>query len=108
VASDAHAALKDGLKAVDNVLSFAKTGAGKPSAKERSLFVASVALSYAVWENFVEDLAIEAAGFPLDADRGWRCARERKDVHLARRNAVGSRRASRMACVMGRPDPRAG
>jgi hypothetical protein len=63
VASHAHDALKDGLTAVDNVLSFAKTGAGKPSAKERSLFVASVALSYAVWENFAEDLLIEGAEF---------------------------------------------
>lgn len=61
--SDAHEALKEGLKAVDNVLSFAKTGVGKPSTKERSLFVASVALSYAVWENFVEDLLIKAVEF---------------------------------------------
>jgi hypothetical protein len=45
-----------GLKAVDNVLSFAKTRPGKPSAKERSLFVAPVALSYAVWESFAEDV----------------------------------------------------
>lgn len=55
--------LEPGLKAVDNVLSFAKSGAGKPSAKERSLFVGSIALSYAVWENFAEDLAVEAVTF---------------------------------------------
>lgn len=61
--SDALKNLVPGLKAVDNVLSFAKSGAGKPSAKERSLFVASIALSYAVWESFAEDLAVEAATF---------------------------------------------
>lgn len=49
--------LGTGLKA------FAKTTGGKPSAQERSLFVASVALSYAVWENYTEDLAVEAATF---------------------------------------------
>jgi hypothetical protein len=57
--SEAHKA----LKAVDNVLSFAKPTGGKPSAQERSLFVAAVALAYAVWENYVEDLLIEAVGF---------------------------------------------
>lgn len=57
--TDLHA----GLKAVDNVLSFAKSGVGKPLAKERSLFVASVALSYAVWENYVEEVAIEVTRF---------------------------------------------
>jgi hypothetical protein len=61
--SDALQNLEPGLKAVDNVLSFVKSGAGKPSAKERSLFVASIALSYAVWENFAEDLAMEAVTF---------------------------------------------
>jgi hypothetical protein len=57
-ASLAH--LATGLKAVDNVLSFAKPGGGRPSTKDRSLFVASVALSYAVWENFAEDVVVEA------------------------------------------------
>jgi hypothetical protein len=61
--SDARKSLTDGLGAVDNVLSFAKSTKGKPSSQERSLFVASVALSYAVWENFVEDLVIEATTF---------------------------------------------
>ncbi len=51
--------LRGGLKAVDDVLSFAKSGVGKPSKKEQSLFVASVALSYAVWENYVEEVAVE-------------------------------------------------
>lgn len=61
--SAARKNLISGMKSVDNVLSFAKTGQGKPSAAERSLFVASVALSYAVWENFAEDLAVESVTF---------------------------------------------
>lgn len=63
LSSDALNSLSNGLGAVDNVLSFAKPTKGKPSNQERSLFVASVALSYAVWENFVEDLVIEATRF---------------------------------------------
>jgi hypothetical protein len=55
--------LQSGLGAVDDVLSFAKSGVGKPSKQEQSLFVASVALSYAVWENYVEEVAIEATAF---------------------------------------------
>ncbi|MGA2319737.1 MAG: hypothetical protein ABSG95_03210 [Solirubrobacteraceae bacterium] len=59
--SKALADLRKGLKAVDDVLSYVKTSAGKPSKPEQSLFVASVALSYAMWENYVEEVAIEAA-----------------------------------------------
>jgi hypothetical protein len=55
--------LRSGLGAVDDVLGFAKDGRGKPTTEERSLFVASVALSYAVWENYVEEVAIEATAF---------------------------------------------
>jgi hypothetical protein len=58
--SQAFRDLQTGLVSVDDVLSYAKTGVGKPKREERSLFVASVALSYAMWENYVEDVAIEA------------------------------------------------
>ena len=61
--SNAIADLRSGLGAVDDVLSFAKSGVGKPTKKEQSLFVASVALSYAVWENYVEEVAIEVTEF---------------------------------------------
>jgi hypothetical protein len=61
--SQAFQDLGGGLKAVDDVLSFAKPSVGKPTDQERSLFVASVALSYAVWENYVEEVAIEATRF---------------------------------------------
>jgi len=57
--SKALQSLRSGLGAVDNVLSFSKSTAGKPSNGEKSLFVASVALSYAVWENYAEEVAIE-------------------------------------------------
>ena len=52
--------LRVGLSAVDDVLGYAKSGRGKPKKEEQSLFVASVALSYAMWENYVEEVAIEA------------------------------------------------
>ncbi len=61
LASQALADLRKGLNAVDDVLSYVKTSAGKPSKPEQSLFVASVALSYAMWENYVEEVAIEVA-----------------------------------------------
>jgi hypothetical protein len=40
-------------------LSLAKDGRGKPSVEERALFAAAVVFTYGVWENFVEQLAIE-------------------------------------------------
>jgi len=55
--------LQKGLGAVDDVLSFVKQTAGKPSKPEKSLFVASVGLSYAMWENYVEEAAIEVTVF---------------------------------------------
>jgi hypothetical protein len=55
--------LRKGLVAVDDVLGFVKQTAGKPSKPEKSLFVASVGLSYAMWENYVEEVAIEVTTF---------------------------------------------
>jgi hypothetical protein len=46
---------------VDNLLSFAKDGRGKPSVEERALFAAAVVFTYGIWENFVEQLAVELA-----------------------------------------------
>lgn len=57
----AHVNLGDALAVVDNLLSFAKDGKGKPSAKERALFAAAVVFTYGVWENFIEQLVIEIA-----------------------------------------------
>jgi hypothetical protein len=57
--SEAACLADSGLKIVDNVLSYAKTGVGKPGQKEQSLFIASTAMAYAVWENYVEQVAIE-------------------------------------------------
>jgi hypothetical protein len=51
------------LEIVDNVLSYAKTGAGKPGKREQALFLASTAMAYAVWENYVEQVAIEVVEF---------------------------------------------
>jgi hypothetical protein len=48
-----------GMRVVDGLMSFASDGRGKPTESQRSLYLAAVAFSYAVWENFIEDLAIE-------------------------------------------------
>src|SRR5581483_8746301 len=57
----AHRSIGDAVGVVDNLLSFAKGGKGKPSEKERALFAAAVVFTYGIWENFVEQLAIELA-----------------------------------------------
>lgn len=44
-------------------MSWAKDSAGKPNADERNLFMAAVAFAYGVWENYVEQLAIELVGY---------------------------------------------
>lgn len=53
----------EGLEIVDNVLSFGKSGVGNPGKREQSLFLSSTAMAYAVWENYVEQVAIELAEF---------------------------------------------
>ena len=55
----AHHSVGDALAVVDNLLSYVKDGQGKPSVKERALFAAAVVFTYGIWENFVEQLAIE-------------------------------------------------
>jgi RiboL-PSP-HEPN len=60
-ATDSHSSIAASLAVVDNLLGFAKDGKGKPSVKERALFAAAVVFTYGIWENFVEQLAIELA-----------------------------------------------
>ncbi|NOZ23842.1 MAG: hypothetical protein GXP25_22415, partial [Planctomycetes bacterium] len=59
--TDAHKSVKSSLKVVDGVLSYMKDTKGKPAAKERALFAAAVVFTYGIWENYVEQLAIELA-----------------------------------------------
>ncbi|MGB5135251.1 MAG: HEPN domain-containing protein [Prochlorococcaceae cyanobacterium] len=47
------------LNSVDELLTLVKDGKGKPSGKERAVFAAAVVFLYGIWENFVEQLAIE-------------------------------------------------
>jgi len=60
--TSALASAEKSLKTVENLLSFVKGGQGKPSAKERAIFAAAVVFLYGVWENYVEQLAIELVG----------------------------------------------
>ena len=57
--SPAHGHVKSGLSVIDNVTGYVKAGVGKPSAKERALFAAAIVFAYGVWENYVEQLAID-------------------------------------------------
>lgn len=61
LASWTHAALNadEGMKVPDGLMSFAKDTRGKPPVQQRTLYLAAVSFGYAVWENYVEDLAIE-------------------------------------------------
>jgi hypothetical protein len=58
----AHHSVGDALKVVDNLLSYVKDGQGKPAVKERALFAAAVVFTYGIWENYVEQLAMELVG----------------------------------------------
>jgi hypothetical protein len=55
-----------GLEIVDNVLSYAKTTVGNPGKREQALFLSAVAMAYAVWENYVEQVAIEVVKAMID------------------------------------------
>ena len=57
----AHAHVRSSLKVVDGLLSYMTGKQGKPTAKERALFAAAVVFTYGIWENYVEQLAIELA-----------------------------------------------
>lgn len=58
----ALASAEGSLKTVVNLLSFVKDGQGKPSTSERAIFAAAVVFLYGIWENYVEQLAIEIVG----------------------------------------------
>lgn len=61
--SKAHATLTTAIGHAERLLEGTKTGRGKPSQKEVSMFVASVVLTYGAWEGYVEDVAVEANKF---------------------------------------------
>ncbi|MDD3763536.1 MAG: HEPN domain-containing protein [Nevskiales bacterium] len=57
--TSALANVEASLRTVESILSFVKDGQGKPSKGERALFAAAVVFLYGLWENYVEQLAIE-------------------------------------------------
>ena len=50
------------MRVVDGLMSFASDGRGQPTNEQRSLYLAAITFSYAVWENYVESLALELVG----------------------------------------------
>jgi hypothetical protein len=59
--TESHQSVSQALAVVDNLLSYVKETQGKPSRQERALFAAAVVFTYGIWENYVEQLAIEIA-----------------------------------------------
>lgn len=57
--TDARLAADAGMGVVDGLMEFASDDRGNRHAKQVPLYLAAVTFSYAVWENFVEDLADE-------------------------------------------------
>lgn len=49
----------EGMKVPAGMMSFARSSRGKPTANETTLFLGAVSFGYAVWENYVEEVAIE-------------------------------------------------
>lgn len=50
------------LEVPDGLMSFASDGRGAPSKAQKSLYLSAVTFTYAVWESYAEDVAIELAG----------------------------------------------
>ena len=58
-ATQSYKHARNALKTADDLFQFAKSTGGKPSTAERALFAATIVFIYGIWENFVEQLAIE-------------------------------------------------
>lgn len=65
--SKARQDAEQGMTVVSNLMSYTATGAGKPRKEETSLYLSTMVFLYAVWEDFVEQLAIEVNGHLADA-----------------------------------------
>lgn len=113
--TDALSHVAAGLKLVGSMMNLVKPGAGKPKEGERALFAASVVFLYGVWENYVEQLAIETAlalsqsisperapdkikkelenksAWELSVSPGWRAAW----VEIVKKKAVGDDNANK-------------
>jgi hypothetical protein len=57
--TEASWAADKALDVPDGLMSFTSGGRGQPTREQRHLYMAAVAFTYAVWENYVEELAIE-------------------------------------------------
>lgn len=51
-----------GLAIIDGLMEYASNRRGNPAKKERALYLSSITFAYAVWENYLEEVAIELAG----------------------------------------------
>lgn len=57
--SKAALAADEGMKVPAGMMSFVSPRRGKPSTNETTLFLGAASFAYAVWENYVEEVAVE-------------------------------------------------
>ncbi len=50
-----------GMEVPIGLMSFSSSDPGRPTTQQPTLYIAAIAFTYAVWENYIEDLAIELA-----------------------------------------------
>lgn len=59
MSSTAYASFTTAVSHSHRLMQGTKQGRGKPTAQETSMFVAAVVLTYAAWEGYIEDVAVE-------------------------------------------------
>lgn len=59
IGTNASVKAEEGMKVPDGLMSFASDGRGQPSNEQRALYLGAVAFTYAVWESYVEEVAVE-------------------------------------------------
>jgi len=57
--TQARYSAKDALEVANKLFEYIDSGSGRPSEKERALYAATIVFLYGIWENYVEQLAIE-------------------------------------------------
>ena len=81
--SKAAAAVAEGMAVVDGLMAFTRDSKGNRIAIEQPLYAASVTFLYAIWENYVEDVSIEAV-----RDMSSEGALDPADIPIAVKRAI--------------------
>lgn len=81
--SKAAAAVSEGMAVVDGLMAFTGDNKGNRITSEQPLYAASVTFLYAIWENYVEDVSIEAV-----RDMSSEGALDPADIPIAAKQAI--------------------